>query len=180
MEDRKEYGSPKAAADRLREALAEANLSQRAAARSLGVDERTMRYWCAGKPEPPAMAFMALEHLVAVARGERSGLPGIDYRLPSDAPEVVTKERLVEVALHWIECAERSAGRAERLSSDYIESEVMRVAEAEAARDHAVRALSVLDLSPPDLAGLETLRDRARAVRKRASAVITGDRKLAS
>jgi DNA-binding transcriptional regulator YiaG len=48
-------------ADRLRELLAKAGLSQRAAARELGVDERTMRYWCAGEHTPPPMAFRALE-----------------------------------------------------------------------------------------------------------------------
>lgn len=47
--------------DRLRELLAKGELSQRAAARELGVDERTMRYWCSGDYDPPAMAFRALD-----------------------------------------------------------------------------------------------------------------------
>jgi len=48
-------------AERLRERIKEAGLSQRAAARELGVDERTMRYWCAGEYTPPAMALRALD-----------------------------------------------------------------------------------------------------------------------
>jgi transcriptional regulator with XRE-family HTH domain len=48
-------------AERLRERIKEAGLSQRAAARELGVDERTMRYWCAGEYTPPPMALRALD-----------------------------------------------------------------------------------------------------------------------
>src|ERR1700687_3411654 len=48
-------------ADRLRERIKEAGLSQRAAARELGVDDRTMRYWCAGESTPPPMALRALD-----------------------------------------------------------------------------------------------------------------------
>jgi transcriptional regulator with XRE-family HTH domain len=51
-------------AERLRERIKEAGLSQRAAARELGVDERTMRYWCAGEYTPPPMALRALDRRV--------------------------------------------------------------------------------------------------------------------
>lgn len=44
----------------LRELLAKAALSQRAAARLLNVEERTMRYWCAGQVQPPGWVFRAL------------------------------------------------------------------------------------------------------------------------
>ena len=47
--------------ERLRALIAEGKLSQRAAARELGVDERTFRYWCSGDHSPPAMAFRALD-----------------------------------------------------------------------------------------------------------------------
>jgi hypothetical protein len=53
------------AADELRRLVSKAGLSQRAAARELGVDERTMRYWCAGNPPPPKMALRALDRRVA-------------------------------------------------------------------------------------------------------------------
>lgn len=53
------------AAGELRELISKAGLSQRAAARELGVDERTMRYWCAGNPPPPPMAVRALNRRVA-------------------------------------------------------------------------------------------------------------------
>jgi transcriptional regulator with XRE-family HTH domain len=48
-------------AARLRRLISAAGLSQRAAARELGIDERTMRYWCAGEHSPPAMAYRALD-----------------------------------------------------------------------------------------------------------------------
>lgn len=51
-------------ADRLRELIGAAGLSQRAAARELGVDERTMRYWCSGDQTPPTMAFRGLDPFV--------------------------------------------------------------------------------------------------------------------
>ncbi|MHB8346341.1 MAG: helix-turn-helix domain-containing protein [Acidiferrobacterales bacterium] len=47
-------------ADRLRTLLRLAGLSQRAAARLLNVEERTMRQWCAGQGEPPTSVFRAL------------------------------------------------------------------------------------------------------------------------
>jgi transcriptional regulator with XRE-family HTH domain len=47
--------------ERLRALIAEGKLSQRAAARELGVDERTFRYWCSGDHPPPPMAFRALD-----------------------------------------------------------------------------------------------------------------------
>jgi DNA-binding transcriptional regulator YiaG len=56
-------------AQHLRDLLLRANLSQRAAARELGVDERTMRYWAAGQTTPPLMAFLALERLIDIGGG---------------------------------------------------------------------------------------------------------------
>jgi len=44
----------------LRQLLERAGLSQRAAARQFKVDERTLRYWCAGQLEPPSWVFRAL------------------------------------------------------------------------------------------------------------------------
>jgi len=47
-------------ADQLRALLKRAGLSQRAAARLLDVDERTVRQWCAGQGKPPTSVFRAL------------------------------------------------------------------------------------------------------------------------
>jgi transcriptional regulator with XRE-family HTH domain len=47
-------------ADRLRALLERAGLSQRAAARLLNVEERTMRQWCAGQGRPPVSVVRAL------------------------------------------------------------------------------------------------------------------------
>ena len=57
-------------AQQVRELLARAGLSQRQGARELGVDERTMRYWCSGEEGrgPPALAILALEQLVNKVR----------------------------------------------------------------------------------------------------------------
>jgi transcriptional regulator with XRE-family HTH domain len=48
-------------ADRLRAVLKRAELSQRAAARLLDIEERTMRQWCAGQGKPPASVYRALD-----------------------------------------------------------------------------------------------------------------------
>lgn len=47
-------------ADRLRALLKRGGLSQRAAARLLGVEERIMRQWCAGQGIPPESIYRAL------------------------------------------------------------------------------------------------------------------------
>lgn len=49
----------------LRFLLKAANLSQRAAAKYLNVDERTMRSWCTGDGKPPAPVLRALEFRAA-------------------------------------------------------------------------------------------------------------------
>ena len=46
--------------DQLRELLATVGLSQRGAARELGIDERTMRRYCAGKLPIPIPIQLAL------------------------------------------------------------------------------------------------------------------------
>jgi DNA-binding transcriptional regulator YiaG len=68
------YSQPDAA-QLLRDLLLRANLSQRAAARELGVDERTMRYWAAGQTTPPRMAFLALERLIDIGPQVTSSPP---------------------------------------------------------------------------------------------------------
>lgn len=49
-------------ADRIRAKLTALGLSQRGAARLLGIDERTMRRYCAGDPVPRVI-WLALEAL---------------------------------------------------------------------------------------------------------------------
>lgn len=58
-----------AGAEELRFLLRAANLSQRAAAKYLTVDERTMRGWCAGDGKPPAPVLRALEFRAAYPAG---------------------------------------------------------------------------------------------------------------
>ncbi|CAM8657082.1 Cro/C1-type helix-turn-helix domain [Oxalobacteraceae bacterium] len=52
-------------ADQIRSLLKQANLSQRAAAKYLNIDERTMRAWCAGDGKPPPLILKALEFRAA-------------------------------------------------------------------------------------------------------------------
>jgi transcriptional regulator with XRE-family HTH domain len=91
-------------ANRLRELLNRAGLSQRAAARLLDVEERTMRQWCAGQGKPPASVFRALnprlthtenlrrmiesnEKMIEALQDGR--ITGLGYgRLPSDPQSV--------------------------------------------------------------------------------------------
>jgi hypothetical protein len=57
---------PQPPSRRIRDLIAQLGVSQRVAAQELGVDSRTMRYWCAddGKVLTPRMAILALERLV--------------------------------------------------------------------------------------------------------------------
>jgi DNA-binding transcriptional regulator YdaS (Cro superfamily) len=50
-------------AQKIREVLERVGMSQRAAARFLGVKERAMRYYCTGKVEVPKVVVLAVEHL---------------------------------------------------------------------------------------------------------------------
>lgn len=47
----------------VRELLSRAGLSQRHAAKLLGVNDRTMRFWCSGQVDIPYTAQFALEAL---------------------------------------------------------------------------------------------------------------------
>jgi hypothetical protein len=53
-------------ADLIRRQLESLGLSQREAARQLGIDDRAMRYFCSGKQPVPAAIFMALRQLEAI------------------------------------------------------------------------------------------------------------------
>jgi hypothetical protein len=58
-------------ADLIREQLTALNLSQREAARDLGIDDRTMRYYCAGKAPVPPVVFLALRELKQIQLNAR-------------------------------------------------------------------------------------------------------------
>lgn len=65
-------------ADRLRALLARAKLSQREAARRLGLDERLMRQWCAGQGKPPLSVFRALSPRITWAESTRKQIESND------------------------------------------------------------------------------------------------------
>jgi predicted transcriptional regulator len=65
-------------ADKVRAALTQLQLSQRGAAKLMGISERMMRYYCAGTTPVPRVIFLALERLAdiaACAYCEQSRLP---------------------------------------------------------------------------------------------------------
>ena len=61
------YAEP-SGAQRLKELLLRANMSQRGAARELEISERQMRYYCAGEQKVPKVVLLALERLVDLQR----------------------------------------------------------------------------------------------------------------
>ena len=66
IEDFNVNSQPNTLADIVRRELSECGLSQRAAARELGIDERIMRRYCSGDLEPPAYVLLAMQQLVQV------------------------------------------------------------------------------------------------------------------
>lgn len=59
-------------ADLIRDYLAALGMSQREAARELGIDERTVRYFCAGKEQVPLVVFLALGRLLQIQGHDRA------------------------------------------------------------------------------------------------------------
>lgn len=58
-------------ADFVRLYLEKLDLSQREAARRLGIDERSFRYYCAGKESTPTVVMLALRHLVQIQENSK-------------------------------------------------------------------------------------------------------------
>jgi hypothetical protein len=58
-------------ADRIREQLEILGLSQREAARALGIDDRSMRYYCAGQMPVPSAVILALRYLEQMQRNQQ-------------------------------------------------------------------------------------------------------------
>lgn len=58
-------------ADIVRVQLTKLELSQREAARRLGIDERTFRYYCAGKERVPTAVILALRHLIQIQENNK-------------------------------------------------------------------------------------------------------------
>ena len=82
-------------ADRIRVQLQLLSLSQRDAARRLGIDDRTMRYYCSGKLPVPSAITLSLRQLEQVLRNEQGLALLADGTITtSDGP--VAAERLRE------------------------------------------------------------------------------------
>lgn len=59
-------------ADRLRAALADLGMSQRALAERLEVSDRLVRYWASGQEPVPAYVWLALDALKGSGRVDRA------------------------------------------------------------------------------------------------------------
>jgi hypothetical protein len=90
-----ETPTPRVDATVIRQHLAEANLSQRSAARVLRLDERTMRRYCSGDLPVPPYVILALMQVSQMHRNaEVVALLDSGKISTSDGP--LTKERLME------------------------------------------------------------------------------------
>jgi DNA-binding transcriptional regulator YiaG len=65
-------------ADEYREALARLDLSQVAAARLLGVDDRTSRRWATGERDVPGPASRFLNFLIAIRKTGAQAMKVLD------------------------------------------------------------------------------------------------------
>jgi transcriptional regulator with XRE-family HTH domain len=82
-------------ADCIRAQLAALGLSQRDAARRLGIDDRAIRYYCAGKMPVPAVVTLALLQLEQMRKNDQClALLADGAMTTSDGP--ATAERLQE------------------------------------------------------------------------------------
>ena len=82
-------------ADHIRQQLGIAGLSQRGAARELGIDERTMRHYCSGNQLVPPVVSLALRQLAAIRLNDQS-LHMIDDGKMVASDGMTTVDRLVE------------------------------------------------------------------------------------
>jgi hypothetical protein len=79
----------------VREHLEALGLSQREAARQLGIDERSMRYYCAGKLPVPPVVFLALRQVEQIRRNDQC-LTLLTDGTTSTSDGELTAERLRE------------------------------------------------------------------------------------
>lgn len=82
-------------ADLIRQKLEALGLSQREAARQLGIDDRSMRYYCSGKLPVPSTVFLALEQLAEIQKNDQS-LAMLEDGTMSTSDGELTAERLRE------------------------------------------------------------------------------------
>jgi hypothetical protein len=99
-------------ADMIRHHLAKAGLSQRGAARELGIDERTMRRYCSGDLLVPPLVILALMQVEQRMRNlQIMALLDEGKLATSDGP--LTKEQLIKNNEKLRKAAEFLIGRAD-------------------------------------------------------------------
>jgi len=99
-------------ADLIRHHLSEAGLSQRGAARELGIDERTMRRYCAGDLLVPPLVILALRQIAQRHRNQQI-IDMVDRGELSTSDGSATRERLIECNEELRKAAEYLIGRAD-------------------------------------------------------------------
>ncbi|HSY46914.1 MAG TPA: hypothetical protein VK800_12750 [Steroidobacteraceae bacterium] len=80
-------------ADLIRQQLEALGLSQRQAARQLDIDDRSMRYYCAGKQPVPPVVFLALRQIEQIRRNDQCLALLADGTM-STSDDPLTAERL--------------------------------------------------------------------------------------
>jgi hypothetical protein len=105
---------PMSHADIIRYHLSKAELSQRAAARELGIDERTMRRYCTGELLVPPLVILALQQVAQRLRNSQV-IALIDDGKLSTSDGDVTREMLLEHNEKLRQATEFLVGRADLL-----------------------------------------------------------------
>jgi hypothetical protein len=109
--------SPLVDADIIRQHLAEADLSQRSAARVLRIDERTMRRYCSGDLPVPPYVILALMQ-VSQMRRNAEVVALLDKLKLTISKGPLTKERLMEDNEKLRRAVEFAIGHASQLEFD--------------------------------------------------------------
>jgi hypothetical protein len=113
--------APLVDADIIRHHLIEAELSQRSAARTLGIDERTTRRYCSGDlPVPPYVIFALMQ--ISQMRRNANVVALLDQMKLSTSDGPVTKERLMENNEGLRRAVEYAIGHASQLESHHQSS----------------------------------------------------------
>jgi hypothetical protein len=103
----------------VRHHLTEADLTQRAAARTLRIDERTMRRYCSGHLSVPPYVILALMQ-VAQMRRHSETVAMLDAGKLSTSDGTLTKEQLLENNAKLRSTVEFLLGRASQLESEHV------------------------------------------------------------
>ncbi len=101
-------------ADLLRDHISSAGMSQRGAAKALGIDERTMRKYCAGGAPVPFAVLLNASRLKPISRAKQV-IEMIDAGKLSTSDGVLTREQMVTKIATMRKAIDYLVGRANYL-----------------------------------------------------------------